>query len=366
MQGMKINELARQLNISARAIRFYEEKGMIRPGKDPGNGYRLFSQRDALRLRIIVTLREFGMGVGEVKRLLELLDRGLREEAVYALEQQRSAMFDRWMEGKRNLDAADFMIRQLQEERGPEWEDLFELAGGLKRRRQLRDGWRDAWDFDSRAAVHDELVKGTDSSGGRHPAYTTTLRMMVERVLPAPGERGLDAGTGTGNLAGLFAEAGAFMAGIDQSMEMLKQCRRKFPQVETRLGNLLSIPYMDGSFDFVASSYALRHLTHEQKQVALSEMKRVLKPHGRICIADLMYGEEGSPGDGLPEIDAAGTVTDSLDMSVYYAHCRELLEWFGRNGYLAAVHHISGAVHMIYAVPVQRGPLPAEAGEFQT
>ncbi|MDP4096797.1 MerR family transcriptional regulator [Paenibacillus sp. P96] len=359
MQGMKINELAQQLNISARTIRFYEEKGMIRPAKDPGNGYRLFGQRDALRLRIIVTLREFGMGVEEVKGLLKLLDRGLREEAVYALELQRSAMFDRWMEGKRNLEAADFMIQQLQGDRGLEWEDLFELAGGLKRRRELRDGWRDAWDFDSRAAVHDELVSGTDSSGGPHPVYMTTLRMMVERVLPAPWERGLDAGTGTGNLAGMFAEAGVSMAGIDQSREMLKQCRRKFPQVETRLGNLLSISYMDGSFDFVVSSYALRHLTWEQKQVALSEMKRVLKPHGRICIADLMYMDEGGPKDVLSDITLGSSVTGS-DTPVYYARCSELLEWFGQNGYLAAAFHIAGAVHMIYAVPVQRGPQPEE------
>lgn len=59
----------------------------------------------------------------------------------------------------------------------------------------------------------------------------------------------LDAGTGTGNLAGLFAEKGIRMAGVDQSNGMLKRCRSKFPQVETRLGNLMSIPYMDGTFD---------------------------------------------------------------------------------------------------------------------
>ncbi|MFK4300996.1 ubiquinone/menaquinone biosynthesis C-methylase UbiE [Paenibacillus sp. RC254] len=47
----------------------------------------------------------------------------------------------------------------------------------------------------------------------------------------------------------MFAEKGIRMAGVDQSNGMLKRCRSKFPQVETRLGNLMSIPYMDGTFD---------------------------------------------------------------------------------------------------------------------
>jgi SAM-dependent methyltransferase len=53
----------------------------------------------------------------------------------------------------------------------------------------------------------------------------------VKRVAAGSGEYGLDAGTGTGNLAGLFAEAGIRMVGVDQSNEMLKRCRSKFPQV---------------------------------------------------------------------------------------------------------------------------------------
>jgi putative AdoMet-dependent methyltransferase len=46
---MKIKELAEKLKISARAIRFYEEKGLISPVKLAGNQYRIFSENEVWR-----------------------------------------------------------------------------------------------------------------------------------------------------------------------------------------------------------------------------------------------------------------------------------------------------------------------------
>ncbi|WP_262384582.1 class I SAM-dependent methyltransferase [Paenibacillus terrae] len=142
-------------------------------------------------------------------------------------------------------------------------------------------------------------------------------------------EYGLDAGTG--NLAGLFAEEGIRMAGVDQSNEMLKpSCRSKFPLVEKRLGNLMSIPYMDGTFDFVVSSYALHHLTGEQKIYALSEMQRTLKPHGRICIVDLMV-DVAELLEAGEKVSAPGK--EESELPVYCAERSRMLDWFDRHGY---------------------------------
>jgi putative AdoMet-dependent methyltransferase len=58
---------------------------------------------------------------------------------------------------------------------------------------------------------------------------------------------------------------------------MLNVCRRKHPDIETRLGNFLVIPYPDRQFDFIVTSFAFHHLPDEQKPMALAEMVRVLK-----------------------------------------------------------------------------------------
>lgn len=68
MEEMRIKDIAEKLNISARAVRFYEQKGLISPRKQEGNQYRLFTQEDAWRLQTIIALREVGMSVKEIKK----------------------------------------------------------------------------------------------------------------------------------------------------------------------------------------------------------------------------------------------------------------------------------------------------------
>lgn len=45
---MKINEVEAAVGVTKKNIRFYEEEGLITPGREPGNGYRSYSQADAV------------------------------------------------------------------------------------------------------------------------------------------------------------------------------------------------------------------------------------------------------------------------------------------------------------------------------
>jgi putative AdoMet-dependent methyltransferase len=339
MDSMQIKELAQRLNISPRAIRFYEEKGMIHPTKDPQNNYRLFVEKDVRRLQTIISLREVGMSIEEIKTVLKELDQGEQDEVLYALELQRSIMFSQWVELKRNIETSDQIIGHLKKNHDLVWEDIFELAKGMKGLRDIRLNWRDHWNFDQQASFHDELVLNNEQAFNKHPSYSQALKMVGEWVKPLQGEKGLDIGTGTGNLAAIFLEKGIEMSGIDQSKEMLKQCQRKFPNLETKLGNFLAIPYLDHSFEFVVTSYALHHLTDEQKRMALEEIHRVLKPHGRVCIVDLMFENQHQRNQYVGEKD-------------YYADRSKLLDWFDQKGYITRAQQINDIVHIIYAVPI--------------
>ena len=67
-----VPELAKKLNITERAIRFYESKGLINP-KRIGNT-RVFNYKDRARLIIIVRAKKLGFTLGEIKVYLELYD----------------------------------------------------------------------------------------------------------------------------------------------------------------------------------------------------------------------------------------------------------------------------------------------------
>ena len=353
---MHIKELAERLQVSTRTIRFYEEKGLLTPSKHPENGYRLFTEQDARRMQTIICLREVGVAVDEIKTILTELDRGGQDEVLYALELQRSMMFSQMLELKSHIQTTDRMIAHLKNNQPLVWEDMFQMAQGLRRIRELRSNWRDHWDFDRQALVHDELVYNAKHGSSKHPGYEQTLRTVVQWVHPIPGEQGLDIGTGTGNLAAQFLAQQVHMVGIDQSQAMLKQCKRKFPSFETRLGNFLAIPYLDHSFDFVVSSYALHHLTDEQKPLALEEMRRVLKPHGRICIADLMFENRAERVSYLAKLAQAGeqAILDQMEQA-YYADRSQLLDWLHKNGYVARAERIHDLVHIVYAAPIHKG-----------
>ncbi|OBR64138.1 transcriptional regulator [Paenibacillus oryzae] len=331
---MKIKEVADKLKITQRAIRFYEDKGLIAPSKQDDNQYRIFDEEDIWRLQTIVALRESGMSINDIKTALSDIKANGSSPLRYLLELQRSVMFSKWIEMKQIIETTDQMIETLKNDHELPLDDIYTLAEGSRRLREQRE-WEDKWGFDQLASVHDQLVQ---EDSRKYKNYDEALEHIVKLVSSIAGEKGLDIGTGTGNLAGRLSAKGVMMAGVDQSREMLLACQRKFPEMETKLGNFLALPYLDGKFDFVVSSFALHHLTSYQIPLALQEMQRVLKPHGRICIADLMMNEN--------QISSNENDED-------YIHLSKLIALFESNGYITKQMRINEMLYVVLAVPIR-------------
>ncbi len=65
-----ISELCAEFGISARAIRFYEDKGLLTPRRV--NGARVYSRRDRARLALILRAKAIGSSLAEIKHYLDL------------------------------------------------------------------------------------------------------------------------------------------------------------------------------------------------------------------------------------------------------------------------------------------------------
>jgi ubiquinone/menaquinone biosynthesis C-methylase UbiE len=115
---------------------------------------------------------------------------------------------------------------------------------------------------------------------------------LIELAAPAPGEKVLDVGCGTGTLAiAIKPQVGAgAVHGIDASPEMIQVAKEKSAKdgsdIDFRVALIEATPFPDASFDLVTSSLMLHHLPDELKAKGFLEIRRVLKPGGRFMAMD--------------------------------------------------------------------------------
>ena len=119
--------------------------------------------------------------------------------------------------------------------------------------------------------------------------------LTVNQALLKPGESVLDVGCGTGGVtipAKRRVGKNGRAAGIDPAPEMIAIARRKASraglEIDFRVGVIESLLIPDGSFDAVTSSLMMHHLPEHVRVKGLAEIRRVLKPGGRLLIADMM------------------------------------------------------------------------------
>jgi demethylmenaquinone methyltransferase/2-methoxy-6-polyprenyl-1,4-benzoquinol methylase len=110
-------------------------------------------------------------------------------------------------------------------------------------------------------------------------------RVTVEESV-RPGDAVLDVCCGTGDLAIAARGRGADrVVGLDFSDEMLARARRKAPELEWVRGDALALPFGDASFDAATVGFGVRNV--EDLEGAVRELRRVLRPGGRVAILEL-------------------------------------------------------------------------------
>jgi ubiquinone/menaquinone biosynthesis C-methylase UbiE len=128
-------------------------------------------------------------------------------------------------------------------------------------------------------------------------AFLGKEQLFREKVLNlgrvASGESVLDVGCGTGTLAIAAKKrvgVGGSVHGIDASSEMLasaeKKARKAGIEVFFKSGLAEALPFPDAQFNVVLSTVMLHHLPQKARRQCVTEIRRVLKPDGRVLVVD--------------------------------------------------------------------------------
>lgn len=120
--------------------------------------------------------------------------------------------------------------------------------------------------------------------------------VLITQADPQPGYRVLDVGSGTGTLARQLKQSFPLVevTGLDPDPLALNRARQKASRnrvnVQFDQGYADELPYRDGSYDRVFSSFMFHHLPAESRAKTLREIRRVLKPGGRLHLLDFSQG----------------------------------------------------------------------------
>ncbi|ADD41341.1 class I SAM-dependent methyltransferase [Stackebrandtia nassauensis] len=127
---------------------------------------------------------------------------------------------------------------------------------------------------------------------------------VLDAVGVAAGTRLLDVGCGTGSVAAAARDRGAAVTAVDPEQSMVEIASRRVPEATVLAGELPRLPFEDDAFDAVVANFVLNHVG--DPLAALGELRRVLRPHGRLGLT--IWPQPPTPLHGLwPRVfEAAG------------------------------------------------------------
>lgn len=277
-----IKEFAEKTGIIPNAARFYEKKGLLKPERTESN-YRIYDAEDITRLEQILLYRKMGFSIEDIRELLEKNSSPIDRFVIqYTLLNRHIHSMVRIRETLGNCIEKLLNDEILDEE-------MLEQIAETARLISLSESWQDQWNFDGQATQYDIFIREPGSGLAFYKNYDLVLAKTAEQV-----SQGVvvEIGIGTGNLAKVILEKANEIEqyiGIDQSVNMLKEAKKKCQGVKLRKGDFLNLPLEAKSCDTIVTSYAFHHCDAQEKKLAVEEMNRVLRDSGTIVIADVMF-----------------------------------------------------------------------------
>jgi ubiquinone/menaquinone biosynthesis C-methylase UbiE len=123
-------------------------------------------------------------------------------------------------------------------------------------------------------------------------------RSAFARAHVTPGRRVLDLGCGQGDLTAVLAAAGGDVLGVEVAQAAVDRARRRHPELQFTLAPIDgALPLDDTSFDIVWASEVIEHVA--DTATWLSEVRRVLKPGGRLLVTTPNHGRLGLALHGI-------------------------------------------------------------------
>lgn len=271
-----IGEFGRISGISPKTIRFYDEKGLLKPVGYSEAGYRYYDEASFVTLQRILLLRYLGMSLEQIKDTVCHSTLSLEE----SLQEQKKLLNEK----KRHLDRVIDAVDKVQTAKaGQTWENLVEAIRILEVSDMIIKQYRSDDNLNRRISLH-------NYSTGKIPWSDWILENLEL-------SEGMDIlCLGCGNAANLVAMAEKLPRNLtflltDYSEGMLEKAREGLATKRAVLDEKnIKISYqvadanclsLIGSYDRITANHMLYHV--EKRQDLFQKVRKLLKPEGMFC-----------------------------------------------------------------------------------
>ena len=272
-------ELAKKLGVSARTVRFYDEKKLLRPCEYSESGYRLYDEAGVVHLQKILMLKYMDFSL---EQIAEMVKDDSSDDIQKSLKEQESLLLDKREHITRLIEA----IRKTNDSSGEEfWNNLRSVIDLTRDREEVITQYKNDDNLKKRISIHD---------------YSTSdeewFHWLFKREKIAAGMKIMDIGCGNGmfwkRIAALLPD-NLEVHLVDYSDGMLSSVKAVVAEIiedhpEKNLKFVIEkrdatdFSYPSSGFDLIMANHMLYHLKRESRLQLYGKIKALLAKNGRF------------------------------------------------------------------------------------
>lgn len=276
MRYYKTGEFAKMANVSIRTIRYYDQKGLLKPSAMTPKGYRLYSDDDFVKLQQILSLKYLGFSLEEIFSMTIKTDRDSLKESLSLQNKLITQKISHLKAVQTSLKETESLLDSKEE---IDWKAILNLIHLSTMEDDLVDQYKNSTNVEIRIRLHEKYSV--------NPVHW--FNWLYQEYHLQGQEKILEIGCGNGSLWKMneqYLSKDLDITLNDVSSGMIhdaKENLKGLSQFTYHQFDAHHIPYKDHSFDVVIANHVMFYLKDIPQ--ALQEIKRVLKKGGLFYVS---------------------------------------------------------------------------------
>ncbi len=309
-------EFARIVGMTKRAIRHYNDLGILVPSFVNELGHKFYSDYNFYEAQRILSLRFIGFSLEEIKDI-QKSHTGIKE----SLKLQHVVMQEKVNQIQSIITAISDMEHTVEQSGEIVWENIFNAVKFAKYE-MVKEKMMEY--YDERAKEYDEIFEGKGSATDFKPQFYATDIKEIEKFMENFGKGNIiDIACGSGYWLKYYYNKCSTFTFLDQSEQMIKQCKLRASEYgvldKSRIikSDILDYVFNENEkYESALIGFLLGHFTKTQEEVFFNKLKSILKPESEVLIIDSTWTKERAKKQNKEDI-AIRSLNDGRSYKIY-------------------------------------------------